>query len=49
MIGPVVLVGQSSGALRARLYTERYGRDVAGLVLVDPMHESGMQFSSRDG
>ena len=49
VIGPLVLVGESSGALRARLYTERYGRDVAGLVLVDPMHESGMQFSSRDG
>jgi pimeloyl-ACP methyl ester carboxylesterase len=49
VIGPLVLVGESTGALRSRLHAERYGRDVAGLVLVNPTHENGMQFSARDG
>jgi len=49
VIGPVVLVGESTGALLVRLYTERYGRDVAGVVLVDPEHENGLQLSARDG
>jgi pimeloyl-ACP methyl ester carboxylesterase len=45
--GPLILVGQSIGALNVRLYTERYGRDVAGVVLVDPADESSMVFSLR--
>ncbi len=36
---PVVLAGHSLGGLIARLYAHRYPEDVAGLVLVDPMHE----------
>ena len=36
---PYVLVGHSFGGLLARLYAHRYGRLVAGLVLVDAMHE----------
>lgn len=36
---PVVLVGHSAGGLYATLYAERYGADVAGLVLVDPAFE----------
>jgi pimeloyl-ACP methyl ester carboxylesterase len=33
---PVVLVGHSIGGFYATLYTDRFGSDVAGLVLVDP-------------
>lgn len=40
--GPYVLVGQSIGGLLVRLYTEQYGGEVVGLVLVDPTHESDM-------
>ncbi|WP_260396759.1 alpha/beta fold hydrolase [Variovorax sp. KBW07] len=36
--GPLVLVGQSAGALYAMGYTKYFGADVAGLVLVDPSH-----------
>jgi pimeloyl-ACP methyl ester carboxylesterase len=36
---PLVLVGHSLGGLIVRLYAHQYPRDVAGLVLVDPMHE----------
>jgi len=36
---PFVLVGHSLGGLIVRLYTHQYPRHVAGLVLVDPMHE----------
>lgn len=35
-IGPVVLVGHALGGLYATLYADRFGKDVAGLVLVDP-------------
>jgi pimeloyl-ACP methyl ester carboxylesterase len=45
--GPFILVGQSIGGLMTRLYTEQYGSDVIGLVLVDPAHESGMLGSMR--
>ena len=36
---PIVLVGHSLGGLIVRLYAYQYPQDVAGLVLVDPMHE----------
>jgi pimeloyl-ACP methyl ester carboxylesterase len=47
--GPFVLVGQSIGGLLVRLYAERYGRDVVGIVLVDPTHESAVLGSIRYG
>ena len=47
--GPFVLVGQSIGGLLVRMYTDRYGSDVAGLVLVDPTHESSVLFNVREG
>jgi pimeloyl-ACP methyl ester carboxylesterase len=36
---PYVLVGHSIGGLIARVYGERYPKEVAGMVLVDPTHE----------
>jgi len=39
VVGPYVLVGHSFGGLLMRLYAKRHCRDVAGLVLVDAMHE----------
>jgi pimeloyl-ACP methyl ester carboxylesterase len=47
--GPFVLVGQSIGGLLVRLYTEQYGSNVVGMVLVDPAHESGVLGSVRYG
>ncbi|MEW5974575.1 MAG: alpha/beta hydrolase [Acidobacteriota bacterium] len=46
---PFVLVGQSVGGLLVRLYTEQFGSDVAGVVLVDPTHESAVLGSVRYG
>ncbi len=43
--GPIVLVGQSLGALNVRLYTSEYGNEVAGVVLVDPADENSMLFN----
>ena len=37
--GPFILVGHSFGGLLARLYAHRYSEEVAGIVLVDAMHE----------
>jgi pimeloyl-ACP methyl ester carboxylesterase len=37
--GPYLLVGHSFGGLLVRLYAHRYGKEVAGIVLVDAMHE----------
>jgi len=37
--GPYVLVGQSVGGLNMRVYAARYPDAVAGMVLVDSMHE----------
>lgn len=39
ILRPVVLVGHSLGGLIVRLYAYHHPQDVAGLVLVDPMHE----------
>jgi pimeloyl-ACP methyl ester carboxylesterase len=47
--GPFVLVGHSIGGLLVRLYAAQYGADVAGVVLVDPTHESDMLGSVRYG
>ena len=47
--GQIILVGQSVGGLNARLYTQRYGRQVVGLVLDDPTDESAVLGSMRYG
>lgn len=47
--GPFVLVGHSIGGLLVRLYTQQYGSDVVGIVLVDPLHENAMVGSVRFG
>ena len=47
--GSIILVGQSIGGLLVRLYTERYGKNVVGLVLVDPTHESSVLGSMKYG
>ncbi|HEY3293585.1 MAG TPA: alpha/beta hydrolase [Candidatus Nanopelagicaceae bacterium] len=36
---PYIFVGHSSGGMLARLYTITYPKEVAGLVLVDSLHE----------
>ena len=38
--GPFVLVGHSFGTFTVRLYASSYPGDVAGMVLVDPIHPS---------
>jgi pimeloyl-ACP methyl ester carboxylesterase len=45
--GPFVLVGHSLGGLAARLYADRYGAEVMGVVLVDALHEDSVQFNLR--
>jgi pimeloyl-ACP methyl ester carboxylesterase len=47
--GSIILVGQSLGGLIVRLYTQQYGKDVAGVVLVDPAHESSFLGSMKYG
>lgn len=47
--GPYVLVGHSYGGLLVRLYADQYGKDVIGLVLVDPTHESTRLVVQRRG
>jgi len=47
--GSIILAGQSIGGLIVRLYTEQYGKDVAGLVLADPTHESSVLGSMKYG
>ncbi|HEX7980583.1 MAG TPA: alpha/beta fold hydrolase [Gemmatimonadaceae bacterium] len=44
---PLVLVGHSVGGINVRVYAERYGSDVAGMVLVDPTHESTVLYNTR--
>lgn len=43
--GPFVLVGQSIGGLLARLYTEEYGKEVAGVVFVDSADENTLVYN----
>jgi pimeloyl-ACP methyl ester carboxylesterase len=38
--GPYVLVGHSLGGMLARMYAHNYPDEVAGMVLVDSMHEA---------
>lgn len=47
--GPFIFVGQSIGGLIARLYSQRYPRDVQGVILVDPTHESAVLGSMKYG
>jgi len=47
--GPYVLVGQSIGGVSVRLYAQQFAADVAGVVLVDPTHESAVLGSLRYG
>lgn len=47
--GPVILAGQSIGGLIVRLYTKQYGKDIAGLILVDPTHENSVLGSMKYG
>lgn len=37
--GPLLLVGHSLGGVHARMYASRYAIDVAGMVLIDSVHE----------
>jgi pimeloyl-ACP methyl ester carboxylesterase len=47
--GSFVLAGHSIGGLLVRLYSEQYGSNVVGAVLVDPTHESSVLGSIRYG
>jgi pimeloyl-ACP methyl ester carboxylesterase len=47
--GSIILVAQSIGGLIVRLYTQRYGKKIAGLVLVDPTHEDAVLGSMKYG
>lgn len=47
--GPHILVGHSYGGLLVRLYADQYGKDVIGIVLVDPTHESTRLSVQRRG
>ena len=40
---PYILVGNSLGSYNVRLYAHRFPEKVAGLVLTDGLHETGMQ------
>ena len=43
---PYLLVGHSSGGMAAQLYATTYPTDVAGLVLVDSLHEDTVMGNS---
>jgi len=47
--GSIILVGHSIGGLIVRLYTDKYGNNIDGLVLVDPTHESSVLGSIKYG
>lgn len=42
--GPYVLVGHSLGGAYARRFAQRFGADVAGLLLLDPGYEEAMSY-----
>ncbi|GAA4209365.1 alpha/beta fold hydrolase [Actinocatenispora rupis] len=46
--GPYVLVGHSLGGSYARRFAQRFGADVAGLLLVDPGYEDAMDHLPAD-
>ena len=46
---PYVLVGHSLAGLYTRLYADRYPRDVAGLVLIDPVTEDDHALYAKTG
>jgi pimeloyl-ACP methyl ester carboxylesterase len=46
---PLVLVAHSLGGLYALTYTQKFGADVAGLVLVDTLHPDSMQRMAAAG
>ena len=43
---PYILVGHSSGGMAAQLYAMTYRTDVAGLVLIDSLHEDNVMGTS---
>jgi pimeloyl-ACP methyl ester carboxylesterase len=43
---PIVIVGHSIGALNARAFAHTYPIEVAGMVMVDPTHESQTVYST---
>jgi len=45
--GPYVLVAHSFGGLNVRLYAAQFPKDVAGMVLVDPVHEDRFAATSK--
>jgi len=45
--GPYVLVAHSFGGLNIRLYASQYPQDVAGMVLVDAVHEDRFAATAR--
>jgi len=45
--GPYVLVAHSFGGLNIRLYASKYPEDVAGMVLVDAVHEDRFASTAR--
>ncbi|MFF7638316.1 alpha/beta fold hydrolase [Kitasatospora sp. NPDC008050] len=45
--GPYVLVGHSLGGAYARHYARRFPGEVAGLLLLDPFHESMLSLASE--
>ena len=47
--GPFVLVGHSFGTFTVRLYASTYPNEVAGMVLVDPIHPSAWLQATEAG
>ena len=47
--GPYILVGHSVGGLLARLYVDRYPKDIVGVVMVDPTHEDSPGYVKDPG
>jgi pimeloyl-ACP methyl ester carboxylesterase len=45
--GPFIVVGQSFSGFNVRVFAKRYPKDVAGVVLLDSVHEDQQQFEPR--